>query len=259
MTWGQPNELLQPPSGAPRLRPTTGHVTRRSRLSGRIVKTAPRQRMNRLISRAVVFLAFVASAVASPAQRADANREKYEPLDVLVEALGIQAGAVVADVGAGDGYYTERLARVVGPTGRVVAVDINEKLLEQLRARLQEAALTNVDVILGTTDDPRLSIDSLDAVLIFNAYHEMPEHATMLRQIQQALKTRGRLVIVEPVHDSNRSLGRDQQVAKHEIAPDIVAAELQAAGFTIDISGRMFTTFTSTADPGGFWLVRGIR
>ena len=106
-----------------------------------------------LISRVLVLLAFLAYAVGSSAQRADPNRDKYEPLEVLVEALGIRSGDVVADVGAGEGYYTERLARIVGTTGRVVAVEIGAKAREQLRLRLHDAARTNVDVIEGATDE----------------------------------------------------------------------------------------------------------
>ena len=112
---------------------------------------------------------------------------------------------------------------------------------------------------LGALDDPKLPTDSLDAVLIFNAYHEMPEYSAVLSRIRQALKAGGRMVVVEPLHDSNRHLRRDEQVAKHEISPNVVVAELEAAGFTVDSPVRMFMAYTNAADPGGYWLVRGLR
>jgi len=123
----------------------------------------------------------------------------------------------VADVGAGDGFFSVRIARAVQPNGRVAAVDVSDAALTKLRERASRDNVTNVDAVLGATDDPRLEAGHFDAVLIHNAYHEMTEHEAMLRHIRAALKPRGRLVIVEPMHDSSRGLPREKQVEKHDI------------------------------------------
>jgi FkbM family methyltransferase len=137
----------------------------------------------------------------------------------------------VADVGAGDGFFTARLARAVGADGRVFAVDVAAGTLQRLRARVADEGLSNVQVIEGAADDPKLRPGSLDAALIVNAYHEMSEHQAMLTKIRTALKTGGRLVIVEPISASRRERPRDEQTRNHEIAVDFVRQEAKTAGF----------------------------
>lgn len=193
------------------------------------------------------------------AQLQDADREKWERVADLLAALDLNPGMHVADVGAGDGFYSERIARVVGPAGRVSAVDISEKALTKLTERTNQAGLTNVDAVLGLPADPRLDSGAYDAVLIYNSYHEMAEHKAMLLHIFRALKPGGRLVMVEPIHDKNRSLPRDKQVATHEISLEMVESELAAAGFEVRHKDASFIRFTDVANPGSFWLVVSIR
>ena len=151
----------------------------------------------------------------------------------LTTALDIRAGSVVADVGAGGGNYSVKLAREVGTQGRIYAVDVSSSALARLRTRVASEKLDNVVVVEGAADDPHLAAATLDAVLIVNAYHEMTEYAAMLRHIRDALKPGGRLVIVEPIADSARTHSRDQQTRQHQIAPDIVMKDVRAAGFDI--------------------------
>ena len=146
--------------------------------------------------------------------------------------MGISAGSRVADVGAGSGFFTVRLARTVGPRGRVFAVDVNPDTVRQLQERIAREQLENVEVHTGTHADPRLP-GSLDAVLIVNAYHEMAEHQAVLDNIRQALKLEGRLVIVEPIALAREKTSRAEQYANHEIALDYVADDLRQAGFAI--------------------------
>jgi SAM-dependent methyltransferase len=125
-----------------------------------------------------------------------------------------------------------RLARAVGPTGRVYAVDANPDTVRDLSERVAREKLANVEVIAGTPGDPRLP-DSLDAVLIVNAYHEMHEHQAILDKIRQALKLEGRLVIVEPIAQKREKTSRGEQQSNHEIALDYVLEDLRQAGFQV--------------------------
>lgn len=189
------------------------------------------------------------------AQAADDSREKSEKVSEIFAALQADAGKRIADVGAGEGFYSLRIARAVGPTGRVTAVDVNEKHLEKLRTRLQQDNVTNVDVVVGAVDDPRLPENSFDAVLIYNAYHEMTSPEPILKAIFEALKRGGRLVISEPLHDNVRSATRAEQIKEHEIGPNFVQQELQAAGFEVIEQRPAFLAFTSPDHKGGFWLI----
>ena len=110
-------------------------------------------------------------------------------------------------------------------------------------------------MILGEAADPKLPAGRLDAVLVRNAYHEMPEYKSVLAGVNAALRPGGVLVIVEALHDNNRSKTREQQVKEHEIAPEIVEAELRDAGFEILSREELFTKFTRPP-PGGFWMIR---
>ena len=189
------------------------------------------------------------------AQVADDSREKSEKVNEILAALKAEPGRRIADVGAGEGFYSLRIARAVGSTGRVTAVDVSEKYLEKLRARLQQDNVTNVDVVVGAVDDPRLAQDTFDAVLIYNAYHEMTTPEPILNAIFKALKPGGRLVMSEPLHDNVRDATRVEQVKDHEIGLNFVRQEVQAAGFEVIEQRPDFLAFSSTGHKGGFWLM----
>jgi predicted methyltransferase len=163
----------------------------------------------------------------------EGGRERWQKVDEIFAALRLTPGATVADVGSGDGFFTTRLARAVGASGRVIAVDIDDRALDRLRRRLEEQRIENVTVVKGAAGDPKLPEGALDAALIVNAYHEMREHQSILAAIRRALKPDGRLVLVEPVRDSRRGRPRDDQVRDHEIDPEYVLREARAAGFRI--------------------------
>ena len=110
----------------------------------------------------------------------DQNRDKWQKVDEIFAAMGVKSGAVVADIGAGGGYFTARLARATGETGRVYAVDIGADVIKRLGERVRAEGLKNVEIVHGAATDPKLPPVSLDAALIVNAYHEMHEHQAML-------------------------------------------------------------------------------
>ncbi|MBI3664753.1 MAG: class I SAM-dependent methyltransferase [Acidobacteria bacterium] len=125
------------------------------------------------------------------------ERDETEQPEKVLDALKIPEGAAVADVGAGVGYFTWRLAKRVGPKGRVIAEDLQPKMLELLEENLKKRNVTNVELVLGTRDDPRLPEGALDLALLVDVYHELSEPEAMMRHIRRALKPGGRLVLIE--------------------------------------------------------------
>jgi SAM-dependent methyltransferase len=147
----------------------------------------------------------------------------------------------------------------VGSSGRVRAVEISERSLVKLVERITRAGLANVEPMLGAIADPHLESGAYDAVLVYNSYHEFTEHDSMLRHFFQALRPGGRLVMVDPIHVKNRDLQRHELVAIHEMSLAIVERDLTAAGLAVRSKDESFIRFTSTADPGGFWLLVATR
>ena len=125
------------------------------------------------------------------------EREMEEAPGKALDALDIKKGSIVADVGAGSGYFTIRLAERVGAAGRVLATDVQPGMLDLLRHRLAERRITNVSLIQGATDDPKLPSSSIDLALLVDVYHEFSAPQAMLRRIREALKPDGRLVLLE--------------------------------------------------------------
>lgn len=126
-----------------------------------------------------------------------AERDDEEEPDTALRVLKIQKGATVADVGAGSGYVTRKLAKIVGPMGRVYAEDIQPGMIELLERNVAKAKLTNVTPILGAIDDPKLPAASVDLVMMVDVYHELSKPQAMLGHIRDALKPDGRLVLLE--------------------------------------------------------------
>jgi ubiquinone/menaquinone biosynthesis C-methylase UbiE len=208
-----------------------------------------------MILRLVIIGLLTALGAAAQSVAAEPSREKWQRVDDLIGAAKIGAGSKVADVGAGDGFLTLRLAPLVGETGKVFAVDISDTKLSSLKQRVAEKNLGNVEVVKGDADDPHLSVGDLDAVIILNSYHEMPKYAEVLRHIREALKPGGRLVIAEPGPTPAEET-RAQQIAKHHIAAQYVAEEVAQAGFKIVEQQEKFAQI-----PGLVWysLVVGQR
>jgi predicted methyltransferase len=125
------------------------------------------------------------------------EREVEEDPDLAVRLLRIPRGATVADVGAGSGYMTVRLAKAVGPAGKVYANDLQPGMLQLLEKTIAREKLTNVTPILGTIDDPRLPAEAIDLAIMVDVYHEFSQPQVMLQKIKAALKPGGRLVLLE--------------------------------------------------------------
>ena len=165
------------------------------------------------------------------AQSQRASRDSWQRVDDVIAALQVEEGDRIADVGAGSGFFTFRLSPRVGPGGRVIAQDISRSALSGLRRAAERRGLRNIETILGETNDPKLPEQSLDGILIVNAYHEMQEYEAMLAGIRRALRPAARLVILDMPADS--TLPRRRQMDRHELAMGVAVRDLAAAGFRV--------------------------
>ncbi len=125
------------------------------------------------------------------------TREREENVQLLLDELGIEPGMTVCDLGAGVGVHALPMAKMVGPGGRILAVDIQHEMLDRLITRAKEAGVENVVPILGDVDDPKLEPGSCDLILLVDTYHELSEPEVMLERVRQALKPDGRIALVE--------------------------------------------------------------
>lgn len=159
-----------------------------------------------------------------------AERERDENTTRAVESLGLSPGMVVVDFGAGSGYYTERLARKVGPTGKVIAVDIQPEMLELVGARAARLKLANVELVRSTVDDPRLPAGVVDLILMVDVYHELSQPQLVLRRMKTALSPRGRIAILEFRKEDPAVPIR----AEHKLSIAEAEAEFGAEGYRLD-------------------------
>lgn len=157
------------------------------------------------------------------------ERIEEEAPDAAVRVLKIPAGSAVADIGAGSGYMTLRLAAQVGPSGRVFANDIQPQMIEILRRRLADRRIANVTLVQGELDDPKLPPSSVDVALMVDVYHELSQPQAMLRKLREALRPGGRLVLLEYRKE-------DPAIPiklEHKMSVQEAKMEVEAEGFTL--------------------------
>jgi len=159
--------------------------------------------------------------IVSPRWAADADRDRINESGQIAQALGLKPGMTVADIGAGSGYHTFRLASVVGDTGRIYAEDIVPRYLDTLEADVRRRELKNITIIRGAADDPKLPAGQLDAAIMVHMYHEIEQPYALLYNLAAAFKPGGRLAIV------------DQNAATyaHGTPPPLLNCELEAVGY----------------------------
>ncbi len=157
------------------------------------------------------------------------ERIQEENPEEMLEQLKVQPGMTVCDMGCGDGYYTIELARRVGPTGKVIAVDIQPEMLQELSRRCEQNNLKNVDMILGLPHDPKLPEGKLDLILMVDVYHEFSNPIEMLDSMRKSLKKDGRIALVE-------FRGEDPQVPikpEHKMTKKQILKEYEANAFRL--------------------------
>jgi SAM-dependent methyltransferase len=175
------------------------------------------------------------SAIGDTEFSTEAARDEAGEADYVMDWAGIQLGTTVADIGAGEGYYTIRLADRVGPKGRVLAQDINRDALDRLGDRVTREQLDNVAIKEGALDDPRLPESSFDRVFMVHMYHEIGEPYAFLWRMRPALAKGGQVIVVD----------RDRPTAQHGIPPKLLFCEFDAVGYRL-------TGFTEQLKLGGY-------
>lgn len=163
------------------------------------------------------------SAIGSNQFASEAQREQVNEAKVVMDLAQIGAGTTVADIGAGEGYYTVRLGERVGAKGRVLAQDIDKAALERLGQRVERERLDNVSIKLGAPDDPRLPEASFDRIFLIHMYHEVTEPYAFLWRLRPALKAGGQVIVVDV----------DRPTGEHGIPPALLFCEFSRIGFRL--------------------------
>lgn len=178
------------------------------------------------------------------------DRNAWQQPDQVMDALGITEGTRVADVGAGGGWFTVRLARRVGSSGQVFAEDIQPQMIDSIARRVSREGLGNVETVIGTSDDPKLPSE-LDAVLIVDTYPELTEPVTLLSHVAASLAPKGRLGIIDFRLDGvGPGPPLDERVEPGEIIADAQAAGLELLSREDFLTYQFLLIFTrSTPDP----------
>jgi ubiquinone/menaquinone biosynthesis C-methylase UbiE len=168
------------------------------------------------------------------------DRDRKLQVDRVMDLLGITAGKNVADIGAGSGWFTVRASKRVGPTGAVLAEDINPLAIEYIGKRMAKENISNVRTILGNPDDPRLPPESVDAVLLLKVYHEIAHPVEFMKKLKPALHAGAKVGIIDKNGDG----------ANHGLDRKILEKEMDEAGF------KLSATYDFTkADGEDYFLV----
>jgi SAM-dependent methyltransferase len=176
------------------------------------------------------------SALSGTEFSTEAARDKAGEAKMLMDWANIAPGTTVADLGAGEGYYTVRLATRVGKDGRVLAQDINRGALQRLGERVSRDRLDNVAIKEGATDNPRLPVNSFDRIFMVHMYHEVTEPYAFLWHLRPALRSGGQVIVVD----------RDLPTDQHGIPPKLLFCEFAALGYKL-------VSFAQRPEVGGYF------
>lgn len=158
----------------------------------------------------------------------EVRRDEWQQPEAVLRTLALPETAVVADIGAGGGYFTERFSRAL-PQGRVFATDVQEGMIERLEARVRERSLTNVEVVRAPFDDPGLPARCCDLVFFSSVYKEIDGREAYLRRVRSLLRPGGRVAVLE--FRPGAPGGGPPEAMR--LAPETIVAELAAAGFVL--------------------------
>jgi SAM-dependent methyltransferase len=176
--------------------------------------------------------------IVSPSRSTEEHRDSLDEAGEIARLLELKPGMTVGDIGAGSGYHTVRLSRLVGPTGSVIAQDVTRAYLTELARRTEQLRLTNVIFALGEPHDPRLRASSLDAAILVHMYHEVSQPYAFLYNLAPALKPGARVGIVD----------LERPTSEHGTPIVLLRCELTAVGY------REIATYQLAGD-GGYLAV----
>jgi ubiquinone/menaquinone biosynthesis C-methylase UbiE len=157
------------------------------------------------------------------------SRQREEDCTTMLAELGVKPGMTICDMGCGNGFYSLKLAEMVGPEGKVLAVDIQPEMLRLLQARADEAGIDNIEKILGDIDDPKLEPGTVDLILCVDVYHEFSHPEEMLSHMRKSLKPEGQLVLVEFRMEDPKVLIKQL----HKMSKRQILKELKPNGFKL--------------------------
>jgi len=160
----------------------------------------------------------------------DPKRDGWQKPVELVARLGLEPGSVVVDLGSGTGYFVPRLSRAVGPSGKVIALDVEPNMVEHVRERAQKAGLVNVESRKVPFDDPGLAPASVDRVLIVNTWHHIDQRVEYTKKLARALKPSGEVWIVDFTLEAKHG-----PPAKHRLTAQQVAKELEQGSLSAEV------------------------
>jgi predicted methyltransferase len=177
------------------------------------------------------------------------NRDEWQQPQRVIESLQILPGAVVADLGSGSGYFTFDLAKAVGPTGKVYAVDIDRDMTDLVAKRAKERGISNVEVILARADDPRLPLQGVNLILTVDTYHHLENRVSYFANLQKYLRPGGRIAIIE--FDRRASLAG---LWRHYTPGEFIKREVEQAGYGLQrefdfLDRQSFLIFTPRGQP----------
>ena len=161
------------------------------------------------------------AGIVSPEWSSGPDRDAADESGQLIRALGIKPGMAVADIGAGSGYHTLRLSPAVGPTGLIYAEDIVEGYIADLRREIERSTLTNVRIVIGTADDPRLPPGTMDRAVLVHMYHEIESPYALLWNLAGAMKPGGLVGVID----------LDRKIENHGTPPVLLKCEFEAVGY----------------------------
>ena len=156
------------------------------------------------------------------------SRDEWQQPEKVIQSLQIQPGAVIADLGAGSGYFTFRLAQAAGPAGKVLAVDVDQDMTRLVAEKAKERGVKNVEVILAKPEDPLLPQDSIDLVFTANTYHHIENRVRYFSDLRKVLRAAGRVAVIE--YDRRSWI---TGLMRHYTAPEFIKREMEQAGYRI--------------------------
>lgn len=174
------------------------------------------------------------------------DRDAWQKPELILDALDIEKGQVIADIGAGSGYLTTKLLKRTGPAGIVYAVDIQQEMLDYIKNRLTATEAKTVHLVLGNMDDPLLPANSIDTAILLSTYHEIAHPVDFMKKVKSSLKPDGRVAIIEFGKES--PIGPPLNVRLPE---ELVIDEMEQAGFSLQkkytflLPYQYFLVFTS--------------